>query len=316
MAPSRPLRVALCQFDSAQPADYATPEEASKINLERAHEFVKQAADGKANLVVFPEYFLSGIMADPQHWGLAQHEHKVGAATHETAVHWLESFRLLAVKHDIDIVVGTIVEKSTKVVDGEETEVRSNVAHYVSRKGEILGSYKKANLWHPEKEYLTRGDEGHKVFDTEYGKVGMLVCWDLSWSEPFRELLLQGVEVIIAPTCWYGNDGGDLALSHNPECEKVYLDGLLVTRAFENGVVVMFANVGGKREAGCIGNSGITMPFKGFVAKAKGNEEELIFADIDLGILEDAEKVYGVRKDLLKNHERAGTLPAYATLRV
>lgn len=53
----RPVRIALCQFASVAPED--SPH-ASADNLARAHAFVAQAAAAKANLVVFPEYFISG----------------------------------------------------------------------------------------------------------------------------------------------------------------------------------------------------------------------------------------------------------------
>lgn len=51
-----------------------------------------------------------------------------------------------------------------------------NCAHYISRTGEIVGRYQKQNLWWPEKDYLTRGEGINKVFETEWGRTGMLVC--------------------------------------------------------------------------------------------------------------------------------------------
>ena len=79
------------------------------------------------------------IVAEEEHWGLAQREHspQAIAASSAEAPHWLESFRLLAIKHDVDIVPGTIVERGEELVEGKV--MLSNVAHYIDRKGRVLG---------------------------------------------------------------------------------------------------------------------------------------------------------------------------------
>ncbi|KAL8292279.1 hypothetical protein RQP46_001745 [Phenoliferia psychrophenolica] len=302
----RPIRFALVQFNPIPP-DHSP--NAPLENLKRAHAFVEQAAEKGANIVVFPEYFISGVVNDEKHWGLAQREHDPSHVPGVTKVStWLHSFSELAIKHQIDIVAGTIMEKEAKQVDGKD--ILRNVAHYIAKTGEVTGSYKKANLWHPEKGYIKRGDEGPQVFDTEYGRTGLLICWDVAWPEAFRSLVLQGVEIVICPTFWTSTDGGVLGLSHNPSCEELFLDNLIVSRAFENECAVVFVNAGGPAKEGFIGRSGVTLPFLGKVGGTTTNEEEMVMVDIDLGILEDAKAVYGIRKDLITNHQRSGTLPA------
>ncbi|SCZ89012.1 BZ3500_MvSof-1268-A1-R1_Chr1-1g00892 [Microbotryum saponariae] len=298
------LNVAICQFASIPPT---TPNN-GELNLARAHDFVRQAAQQGAQLVVFPEYFLSGIIADPQHHHLAQlphHEHATASSSEssspEQVTHWLETFRRLAVELKIDIVPGTIVERGT------DSEQLHNVAHYISKDGTIKGRYVKRNLWHPEKTYLTRGEEEHQVFETEWGKVGMLICWDLAWPEAFQALLLQGVDIIIIPTCWLGTDGDDIGLLHDPHCEEKFLDATIISRAFENECVIVFVNAGGEASQGWIGRSGVTVPFKGKIGGTKDEKEELVVVKVGLGILEDARTVYGLRKDLVeKVRQRKG----------
>lgn len=76
-----------------------------------------------------------------------------------------------------------------------------NTAYFIAPSGEILSSYCKKNIWHPERPYLTSsGNEPHGVFDTPIGKVGLLICWDLAFPEAFRELIAKGAEIIIIPT--------------------------------------------------------------------------------------------------------------------
>lgn len=65
----------------------------------------------------------------------------------------------------------------------------------------MLASYRKKNIWHPERPHLTSsGLERHTAVDTPIGRVGMLICWDLAFPEAFRELIADGAEIIILPT--------------------------------------------------------------------------------------------------------------------
>lgn len=111
-----------------------------------------------------------------------------------TTTHWLTTFQSLAKELEVDIAVGTIVERQIdpktglevkmKVkIEGEEEEeeermVLNNVAYYVGSDGDIKGRYVKRNLWWPEKEYLTssESDDEHKVFETRFGRTSFLIC--------------------------------------------------------------------------------------------------------------------------------------------
>jgi predicted amidohydrolase len=95
-------------------------------------------------------------------------------------------------------VPGTIIEKH----DDLNTPTQFfNTAYFISNDGSILGSYRKKNIWHPERPHLTSsGSERHVAFDTPVGRVGMLICWDLAFPEAFRELIADGADVVIIPT--------------------------------------------------------------------------------------------------------------------
>lgn len=353
-------RVALVQFASLNPweSGAATSSAAdnnadaggqdsvhapSSFNLQRAHDFVRQAAKQGAELVVFPEYFLSGVVSEPEHWHLAQyprshaHLHRAADSNTATAEHWLSTFQSLAKEVKVDIVVGTIVERAVDQdgkplereieIENDETgekrtetrPVLENVSTYIDWNGEIVGRYKKRNLWWPEKDYLCAGDEEHQVFDTRFGKVGILVCWDLAWPRAFEPLLLRGAEMIIAPTYWTGTDGGPEGMKHNPNSETDFLQVLVKTRAWDNECAILFCNIGAPaswspgdpmgNEEGRIGCSQVCVPFKGSIGGAKGPQEELVLVDLDLSVLEDARKVYGMRRDLITKLRQEGKLP-------
>jgi predicted amidohydrolase len=80
-----------------------------------------------------------------------------------------------------------------------------NTAVLVGRKGEVVGAYRKTHLPREEVEGgLTPGDS-YPVFDTDFGKVGLMICWDVQFPEPCRALALKGAEVILLPI-WGGSD--------------------------------------------------------------------------------------------------------------
>lgn len=111
---------------------------------------------------------------------------------------YLSTYQHLAKELNICLVPGTIVERH---VIEQNQAVLYNTAYFIAPSGEILSSYRKKNIWHPERPYLTSsGNEPHEVFDTPIGKVGLLICWDLAFPEAFRELIAKGAEIIIIPT--------------------------------------------------------------------------------------------------------------------
>lgn len=80
-----------------------------------------------------------------------------------------------------------------------------NTAILIGRKGEVAGKYRKTHLPYEEVERgLTPGD-AYPTFNTEFGKVGLMICWDFQFPEPWRALALQGAEVVLLPI-WGGNE--------------------------------------------------------------------------------------------------------------
>ncbi len=80
-----------------------------------------------------------------------------------------------------------------------------NTAVLIDRKGNVAGKYRKVYL--PREEYevgLTPGSD-YPVFQTDFGKVGLMICWDLQYADPSRALVLGGAELILLPI-WGGNE--------------------------------------------------------------------------------------------------------------
>jgi predicted amidohydrolase len=80
-----------------------------------------------------------------------------------------------------------------------------NTAVLIDRKGGLVGSYRKTHLPREEVEGgLTPGDS-YPTFETDFGRVGLMICWDVQFPEPARALALQGAEVLLLPI-WGGSE--------------------------------------------------------------------------------------------------------------
>ncbi|NND07867.1 MAG: carbon-nitrogen hydrolase family protein [Saprospiraceae bacterium] len=101
----------------------------------------------------------------------------------------------IARKHQMYIVAG-ILER--------EGEVVYNTAILLDRAGELAGKYRKVALPREEIEGGVTPGQEFPVFDTDFGKIGVMICWDVFFPEPARQLALQGAEVIFMPI-WGGN---------------------------------------------------------------------------------------------------------------
>ena len=105
----------------------------------------------------------------------------------------------IARQYNLYIVAG-LLEKDGNVV--------YNTAVLIDKKGKIVGKYRKISL--PREEIdggITPGDET-PVFDTDFGRIGMMICWDVTFPETARALAKQGAEVIFLPIA-----GGHLKLA-------------------------------------------------------------------------------------------------------
>lgn len=247
--------------------------EHSPEGLERTLALVDNAAREGVDMIVLPEcsypgYYL-GLSGDPfkavERWEDA-----------------LRRFQDKARSHRVYVALG-IAEK-----DGPRLY---NSAFLLDRAGSIAGRARKTFLWHFDSKWFTPGDE-YRVFDTEFGPVGMLVCADGRLPEISRELALKGAKIILDPTNWV-TTGRDAASLANPQP-----DALIPVRAAENGAWFLCANKVG-READTVvycGRSTVASPAGETVVEASPDREEIVIATIQVEPRQQ-EKALGLRAE-------------------
>jgi predicted amidohydrolase len=272
------FKVAVVQFDIQQFA----PEE----NLRKAERFIQAAVAAQAQIIVFPEDFVTGPLSGNKTY--VDYERR-----------YVKHFQQLARQYNIDLVPGSVIEG--------DTNGWFNTSYYIDKTGAIRGRYQKVNLWLPERSYITPGNEV-AVFTTDFGRVGLIICWDLMFPELFRAMVRQDVEIVICPSYWCFEDAGE-GIKYEANSEVKLVNALCVARAFENELILVYANAGGSlnvegMEENLIGRSQVTVPFKGALTMLNHNSEAMFVQEVDTSILQDAALSYEIRKDLLKQRER------------
>lgn len=160
----------------------------SMENLQQYAKFIESAASQDADIVCLPE---GSTMVGTGLDYIAASEPVPGPST--------DFLGNIARKHNMYIVAGMLEKDGTTVY---------NTAVLIDRKGNVSGKYHKVSLPREEIEGgVTPGDE-LPVFDTDFGKIGMMICWDVTFPEAARALAFKGAEVIFLPI-W----GGHLTLA-------------------------------------------------------------------------------------------------------
>lgn len=124
-----------------------------------------------------------------------------------------------------------------------------------------------------------------------------------AFPEAWRELIADGAKIICLPTFWTLSNPNDAGLKWNVDAERIFVDTTVTARACENTCAVIMANAGGPRNKPSKlyqGDSCVTVPFLGPISKIAGPSEGMIIANLDMQIVEDAEKDYQIRADLAR----------------
>ncbi len=248
----------------------ARPSIANKTkNIQIMENFIKKT---KADLYIFGEYFLSGDrckdefrdLAEPLNGPSIQHLQKIAKDKH------------------CYIVFGMPLKDDT--VNG----LIYNASVLIQPTGKV-DAYKKWFLPNSgpfeEKIFFDQGEE-LPVFTTAFGKIGMLICYDLNFPELAKALTLQGAELLIC-------------ISASPSTTRHYFETLLPARALENTVFIAYVNLAGNQEdliywAG----SQVYDPFGNLLIKAPYFKESVITCDINLDNLGAARARRPVLRDI------------------
>ena len=255
MTPASPLKLAVCQ--------YAPQVGQNEVNASLGAKWIGRAADAGARLIVLPELAASGYTFASQAEAESSAEPAQGGPV---LGRWLELCR----RRGVWVVAG-FAERGP--------EGRFNSAALLGPEG-LVGVYRKAHLFFDEKSYFLPGDSGFPVFQLAFGRVGILICYDLWFPEAARVLALAGAEIICVPTNWVANFRARAVDDRG----WTMGDYASVAVATQNQVFVAAADrIGSERENEFVGCSCVVGPDGWMVAgPAARADEALLVAEVDL----------------------------------
>jgi N-carbamoylputrescine amidase len=184
------------------------------------------------------------------------------------------------------VVVASLFEKRAE-------GLYHNTAVVIDADGDLLGKYRKMHIPDDplfyEKFYFTPGDLGFKSFETRYGKVGVLVCWDQWYPEAARLTALTGAQILFYPTAigWQPPEKVEYGERQHSSWEIIQR-----SHAVANGLYVAVTNRVGHEPTPAghpgegiefWGQSFIADPSGRLMAKGSVSEEEILMAEVDFG---------------------------------
>lgn len=182
-------------------------------------------------------------------------------------------FSQLAVTYNINIIAG-----SMPVVEDEHLY---NIAYLLHRDGKIDEQCKVHITPHEQKDWVIDGGNKVEVFETDAGKVGILICYDVEFPELGRILAEQGVQILFVPF-WTDTKNGYLrvricaqARAIENEC-YVAIGGSVGNLPRVDNVDIQYA------QSAVFSPSDIYFPHDAVITEASPNTEMIIFADVDL----------------------------------
>ena len=251
-------------------------------NLQHTLDLVAKAAMQGAQIICTQELFRSQYFCqseDHDHFKLA--ESIPGPST--------EAFQKLAKKHKV-VIVASLFEKRA-------AGLYHNTAVVIDADGSLLGLYRKMHIPDDplfyEKFYFTPGDLGFKAWNTRYGKIGVLICWDQWYPEAARLTALQGAQILFYPTAigWHPSEKAKYGERQHDSWELIQR-----SHAVANGCYVASINRVGHEIIEGVGGDGLKFWGQSFVAGTSGeilarasvDQEEILIVPVDLANVDTA----------------------------
>jgi predicted amidohydrolase len=241
-------------------------------NLKRIEKAVVKAKRQSADIVIFPELSLTGYVVRDQIYELA--ETVPGPST--------KILEGIAKRTKMHIVFGM-----PELTDKTQATIY-NTAVLVGPNG-LLGKYRKMYLpthsVFEEKRYFRPGYEA-AVFDTELGKIGLIICYDIFFPEVARLTRLKGAQLIVC-------------ISASPAIRRAYFETLTTARALENTAFLAFVNLVGIEDGLQFwGGSRLIGPQGRIIAKAKYDDEDQVTGNVNYADIRSVETFVPTLRDL------------------
>lgn len=261
--------------------------------MQQAEYFIDAVSGYRSDFALFPEFFNAPLMADNNHLPVSEAIRELSKFTDEI----VKRFSELAISYNINVITGSMPEM--------KNDLLYNVGYLCRRDGSIE-RYEKLHVTPDEsKVWGMQGGSSLQTFDTDCGKIGILICYDSEFPELSRLLADEGMEILFVPFLTDTQNG----YSRVRLCAQA--------RAIENECYVAIAGSVGNlpkvhnmdiqyAQSAVFTPCDFSFPSNGIKAEATPNTEMILIADVDLGLLRELNQFGSVknlrdrRKDLFE----------------
>ena len=261
-------------------------------SIAKADTLVRAAAEEGAKIILLPELFERQYFCQERRYDY--YEYATSLEENPAVNHFK------AVAEELGVVIPVSFYE-------RDVNVLYNSVAMIDNHGEIIGLYRKTHIpddhFYQEKFYFTPGDTGFEVFETDFGKIGIGICWDQWFPETARSLALLGADIILYPT----------AIGKEPILEVDSMEHWRRTmqgHSAANIIPVVAANrVGSEKVTPCkennnqeselvfYGSSFMTDQWGALVTSADRESEGVICADYDFDVNREDRLSWGVFRD-------------------
>jgi predicted amidohydrolase len=227
-------------------------------NLAGSINMIHEAAEQGADLILFPEVHLTEFFPQYPGWDALSYGIEIDSDI-------VVAFKDACAQNHIAAVPNVYLKENGKFFDA---------SILIDKTGEIIGIQKMVHVAQAEnfyeQDYYAPSDTGFQVFDTELGRIGIVVCFDRHYPESIRTESIMGAELILIPTV-------------NTKSEPLEMfEWEVRVQAFQNSVAIAMCNRVGTEERMVFAGESIVTDANGNVIVKADDTEGLVFAEIDL----------------------------------
>lgn len=261
------LRVASLQY-------YIRPVDSFAQFEDQVRSLVATAADYKSKLVVFPEYFTCQLLT------LGDLEQPITEQVRRLAdqvPRYEELFSEVATKHRVHVVAGSIPVRG----DGD---VVYNVSHVFAPNGKV-GRQAKLHMtrWEAEEWDVSPG-ERLRIFETEWGKMAVAICYDVEFPELARVAARKGAEILVVPSCTDDRQGF-LRVRYCAQARTIENQLYVICSGTVGSLPMVPAVSLNYGQASILTPSDFAFSRDGILAEGVANQESMVIGDLDLELI-------------------------------
>ena len=237
-----------------------------EANFQKSLAFMRDAAKQGVDIICFPEVQLSPFFAQYEKMDVSRY-------VIEENSRYISEMKFLCKEKGIYACPNFYIEENGK---------RYDMSLLIDDKGCIIGRQKMVHIAQCEcfyeQDYYTQSEEGFQVFDTKFGKIGIVVCFDRHYPESIRTEALRGAELVIIPTA-----------NTIAEPSELFQWEIRV-QAFQNSVNIAMCNRVGREDKMIFSGESVVCNYDGDVISSAGSDETLLISEVDLSAASEKRK--------------------------